>query len=59
MIEKSSDSGAVEKGKIALVATRLTMTQSTLSGHCERFEQSRRNLKTLLGDFFNSPAATY
>jgi len=31
------------------------MTQSAFSGHCERLEESRGNLKPLLWDFFNSP----
>jgi len=31
------------------------MTKSAFSGHCERFEESRGNLKTSLLDFGNSP----
>jgi len=31
------------------------MTQKAFSGHCERFEKSRGNLKTLLLDLFNKP----
>ena len=31
------------------------MTQSAFSGHCERFEKSRGNLKTSLLDFGNRP----
>ncbi len=33
------------------------MTQRAFSGHRERFEESRGNLKTLLLDFFNRPFA--
>jgi hypothetical protein len=31
------------------------MTKSAFSGHCERFEESRGNLKTSLLDFGNRP----
>jgi len=31
------------------------MTKSVFSGHCERFEESRGNLKTSLLDFGNRP----
>ena len=34
------------------------MTQSAFSGHCERFEESRGNLKTLRRDIFNNPPYT-
>ncbi|HUT45865.1 MAG TPA: hypothetical protein VMX36_06235 [Sedimentisphaerales bacterium] len=31
------------------------MTRSAFPCHCERFEESRGNLKASLWDFFNSP----
>jgi hypothetical protein len=31
------------------------MTRKAFSGHCERFEKSRGNLKTSLSDFFHRP----
>jgi len=43
------------KSRDCFVITFIAMTQSAFSGHCERFEKSRGNPKTLLLDFFNRP----
>ena len=45
------------KNRDWFVATLLAMTRNAISGHCERFEESRGNLKTFLWNFFNRPAS--
>jgi len=47
------------KREDCFVAPLFAMTKSAFSCHCERFRESRGNLKTSRWDFFNSPSACH